>query len=1204
VAHPLTTPRTLHGAVSAVPPSNPRRFVELDDRLCCALDLPVPSASLLAGIAVVRTPARELASAVAVHVARRVRSGGLWALEGRASRGAPLWRDVASRLGIGQLASDAGDAARAVGHAVVQSGGVVVAELPAQGTWDRAVLVSLAALPSVPPVFLVTTGPEAIDDLRAEVYDVGATLDAAERPRWWAALAAAAQTDVPADSLASLDAWWQNARRAPLSAPAPDVVLDAQGARLLAVLALVARAWRVADVAALGVEEGSADALVRAGAAREARGWLAVEPVWQERAETLAQCASAETRDAAARALSRCFECDPWAQSRAAELLAGAGSWDAADDAHARALDRADGPLVRRELVTRWMAIVDSLPREAQLSLRVRATQRALTVGEAEEAFRWAQSAASIAPDDPELALLFGRAAVILGDLVAAKVALERCRALATSQASLAVIAAELAEVAYLSGDPTTAAGEANRALALDDAPATRLKARNTLGKLLLASSSWDAADAHFAEDAWAASAAGLRIEELRARLNRGIVLLSKGLLDEARLMFESVLAEGDRLGDARACAFALDNLAVVATLRHDYGEALSLSERTLKLRQRLGDRVATARVVGNLAELRRLLGLLEHAEHAVAFGRRMLAAGVTRAPGIIPLSLRAARIALARGNTIEARREVMQALLETEAAGMRDLVCEACCVAARIALEDGDLVRASEMLDRALALATTDEMRAEAALLAALHARASGSDDGEALATAALAACRASGKEDLIIESHALLAEIHRAASRMETARAHVEEAMALRDRVAATLPSDVRFAFLARPDLVAVAKLHALLTERAASVDAVTHGARSSMRPSGLVQREMVGDDPAIRGLLAAVRKVARANSTVLIRGESGTGKELVAEAIHHASDRASGPLVTVNCAALVEALLLSELFGHEKGAFTGAVARRRGRFEMAEGGTLFLDEIGDISPRTQVALLRVLQERTFERVGGTTPIRANVRIICATHRDLKTMVERGEFREDLYYRLRGITLEVPALRQRLGDLPRLCDHLLALIASERGEAKKALSADALDLLGRHRWPGNIRELENTLRAASLFAEEDTITAATLVDNVDDLRQVAVAGRGRISSIPPLASVTDTPAERSGEDDADAEAPLPAAEASATAIAYSHVRAGATSLPDIKRQIERDCIARALAETKGNITRAAALLGMKRPRLSQLVKQYGLAAVSSEGS
>jgi transcriptional regulator with GAF, ATPase, and Fis domain len=312
-------------------------------------------------------------------------------------------------------------------------------------------------------------------------------------------------------------------------------------------------------------------------------------------------------------------------------------------------------------------------------------------------------------------------------------------------------------------------------------------------------------------------------------------------------------------------------------------------------------------------------------------------------------------------------------------------------------------------------------------------------------------------------------------------------------------------------------------------------------------------------------------------------------------------------VNCAALVETLLLSELFGHEKGAFTGAIARRRGRFEMADGGTLFLDEIGDISARTQVALLRVLQERTFERVGGTAPIRVNVRVICATHRDLKAMVDRGEFREDLYYRLRGITLEVPPLRARMGDLARICDHLLSRIALERGEKKKSLTRDALELLACHRWPGNVRELENALRAASLFAEDPLISSAVILDNVEDLRNLRADPQSvRESGYDSVILTTSPPGGEAAGNDADfletPGGPLPPGEASATEVAYAHVRGGTISLPDIKRQIERDCVARALAETRGNITRAAALLGMKRPRLSQLVKQYGLAAVQSE--
>jgi transcriptional regulator with GAF, ATPase, and Fis domain len=690
---------------------------------------------------------------------------------------------------------------------------------------------------------------------------------------------------------------------------------------------------------------------------------------------------------------------------------------------------------------------------------------------------------------------------------------------------------------------------------------------------------------------------------ELRARLNRGIALLSKGRPHEARTVLDSVLADARRRGDQRASAYALLNLGVIAMQRHEYAAALEHWEQTIKLLHALRDRIPRARTLANLAELRARLGLLDHAEHALTFGRRTLGPGMT-AGRAAHFARVAARVALARGRTVEARREIEAAIADGEVGGDRDFLGESYRVAARVALEDGDLTRAMQAISKAEPLATKDDARAEMALLGALHDRAAGNLDSKG-AFAALSLARSVGDEELLREAHVLVAEMHRNSESEDIARAHIEQAISLRDKVANSLPADVRAAYLARLDVARLSALQAQLAELGRSCAA--EGAPPSSNPSTAVSsvtREIIGDDPAIRGLLAAIRKVARSSSTVLVRGESGTGKELVAEALHRASDRAQGPMVTVNCAALVETLLLSELFGHEKGAFTGAFARRRGRFELAEGGTLFLDEIGDISPRTQVALLRVLQERTFERVGGTSAIRANVRIVCATHRDLRSMVERGEFREDLYYRLRGITLEVPPLRARLGDLPRVSEHLLRRIAAERGESLKTLSPDAIELLARHRWPGNVRELENALRAASLFAESSVITGSDLVDNVDDLRAIAqVPGSGRATPIPAAPTpVMDSDVVLS-DVDSEVDAPLPAGEANATAVAYAQVRQGAVSLSDIKRQIERDCIARALAETKGNITRAAALLGMKRPRLSQLVKQYGLAAVSSEG-
>jgi transcriptional regulator with GAF, ATPase, and Fis domain len=828
-------------------------------------------------------------------------------------------------------------------------------------------------------------------------------------------------------------------------------------------------------------------------------------------------------------------------------------------------------------------------------------------MGEAQTAQRWCESASALSPEDPVIAMLMGRALMQLGDLVAARVSLGKADAGATEPELKARVLSELAEVSYVAGQVDQARTYAGRAMDLAQTTSTKLAARSTLGKLDLAGGRWDAADAHFAEDALTASAAGDRTAELRARLNRGIALMSKGLLDEARTILERVHEDGKALEEDRACAYALANLGVLAYRQHDYGGALAFWESAIKYPQALRGRVATAHTIANLADLRLRLGLLDHAEHAIAFGRKLIV-GAASPARTAHFKIVAAQVALARRNTELARREIESACLDAQGAGDREYYGVASIIGARIALEDGDLARAAHAIAEAESACTTSRSKAEVAILRALHQRALGQNALDA-ATDALTRARGAGEEDLLAEVHSLLATLHRDLGDVQAAQAHCCRAIAVRDQVAAGLPADIRAAFLAKAEIVTLSRLQASLAHDSEIEEETPRTQRVIIRDAVSAQpREIVGDDPQIRSLLVAIKKVARANSTILIRGESGTGKELVAEALHRASERTTGPLVSVNCAALVETLLLSELFGHEKGAFTGATSRRRGRFEMAEGGTLFLDEIGDISARTQVALLRVLQEKTFERVGGTQAIRANVRVICATHRDLKAMVERGEFREDLYYRLRGITLEVPALRARLGDLPKIAEHLLGRIAQERNEKPKTLSSDALDLLQRHRWPGNIRELENVLRAVSLFAEGDVVTATDVIENVEDLRTVAQSGPQsqppislRASLLPP-APPSFNGAAAEGEDD-DSEGVLPDDEANATAVAYAQVRQGAVSLSDMKRQIERDCIARALLETKGNITRAASLLGMKRPRLSQLVKQYGLSASSIEG-
>ena len=241
------------------------------------------------------------------------------------------------------------------------------------------------------------------------------------------------------------------------------------------------------------------------------------------------------------------------------------------------------------------------------------------------------------------------------------------------------------------------------------------------------------------------------------------------------------------------------------------------------------------------------------------------------------------------------------------------------------------------------------------------------------------------------------------------------------------------------------------------------------------------IVAESPGMTEALDLASRAAATDATVLIRGESGTGKELVARAVHHASARRDGPFVAVNCAAFAATLLESELFGHEKGAFTGADRQRAGRFEMAGGGTLFLDEIGDLPQPLQVKLLRVLQERTFERVGGDRTLAADARIVAATHRDLEQMVADGSFRQDLYYRLDVVNIRLPALRERRADIPALIEHFRHKAASQYGKSVNAISREAMDLLVKHDYPGNVRELENLVTRMIVLARGPV---ATLVD------------------------------------------------------------------------------------------------------------------------
>jgi len=298
-----------------------------------------------------------------------------------------------------------------------------------------------------------------------------------------------------------------------------------------------------------------------------------------------------------------------------------------------------------------------------------------------------------------------------------------------------------------------------------------------------------------------------------------------------------------------------------------------------------------------------------------------------------------------------------------------------------------------------------------------------------------------------------------------------------------------------------------------------------------------------------------VADSPTTVLVTGESGTGKELVARALHESSTRRARPFIKVNCAAIPRELIESEFFGHERGAFTGAVASKPGRFELASGGTLFLDEIGSIPLETQVKLLRALQEGEFERVGGVRTLKVDVRLVAATNTDLKKQIEEGSFRDDLYYRLNVVTMRLPPLRERVIDIPLLVDHFVSKFNARLGKHIEGLAADALAGLGSYGWPGNVRELENVMERAALFADGATISLEHLPSEI-----TAQAG---------------PPGERSAT--------------SPDVGLKEQVRAAVS-------QLERQLILRALEQMGGNVTHTARLLKLSRKGLQLKMKELGL--------
>jgi sigma-54 specific flagellar transcriptional regulator A len=379
----------------------------------------------------------------------------------------------------------------------------------------------------------------------------------------------------------------------------------------------------------------------------------------------------------------------------------------------------------------------------------------------------------------------------------------------------------------------------------------------------------------------------------------------------------------------------------------------------------------------------------------------------------------------------------------------------------------------------------------------------------------------------------------------------------------------------------------------------------AEREVHAEALTHSGPTGDSSAIRQILSLINQVAIHDSSVLVLGESGTGKEVVARAIHNASPRRSRPFVAVNCGAIPADLLESELFGHEKGAFTGAVATRKGRFELADGGTLFLDEIGDMSLPMQVKLLRVLQERVFERVGSAIQYRCNVRIIAATHRNLEEAISRGGFREDLYYRLNVFPIDMPALRMRMDDLPILIRDFsdMNVVA---GRSAVQLSASAMECLTRHAWPGNVRELGNLIERLSILCAGRMVTAADLPPRYRPKDWVPPADGDSVpAQLPPpqvekTAEVLQLPVRRPLAPVVDEDMELALSEREAL-LAEEPVAMGGILLPpggiDLRAHvsmIEESLIRQALDRSNGIVAQAARLLSLRRTTLVEKLRKF----------
>ena len=796
--------------------------------------------------------------------------------------------------------------------------------------------------------------------------------------------------------------------------------------------------------------------------------------------------------------------------------------------------------------------------------------------------------------------------------------------------ASVVILETTFAEAHYQTGKLSEAKSAGERGLDKlsnspdDESVQQNIEIVNLLGKIAVAQEQRGHALRLFEQTLDLALEKGIGHSEARALINLGVTHLKDGNQAEAERFLKRGV-ETARKGDhLERIAFGSLNLGVLLHQKGDLSKAIEYYGECRSLFRRLGNRTQLARVMYNLGLLFRMVGdrerAIAHNQEALRIARECKVEKLCTFARVF-----AARLEADMGHFDRAQSELKRLLDELRASNRE--------IPSMVSIEYGQVLLESGQTKEALTslTGTRDDfpstvslsLRTRTQLLVGRCLSNLGSDQ-------ALKQLSQARKESITLKENLLLRDIeialgehHQSISDSIQAQRHWQNASNIQEEMAQALPVALRSTFEQAPGQQELRALKAMFAPRSNRTGPEKSASRPvTTRPStGRIERpssgvttsreeaeswktkypHIIGNSVKLHKLFRMVDRIAVSENTVLITGESGTGKELVAEAIHMNSNRRDGPFIKLNCAALVESLLLSELFGHERGAFTGAHQRKIGRFEMAAGGTLFLDEIGDISPKTQVALLRILQEYEFERVGGGKTIKLNARVIFATNRNLTQMVREGNFREDLYYRLKGLSLEVPALRDRKEDICTLATYFLMKNA-DATESAKQLSDDAQKAIRNYRWPGNIRELENVIRSIALYADSDLISQSDL-DEYQELFEEPPAfepeneddREARIDdqSYPSIANtnIENLYQPYTKEEEQPVSQPAETLEPDKKFDLLSEIFDNGTSLADFKKQIQDRAIVHALETTGGNITRAAEMLGMKRPRLSQII-------------